>query len=129
MGTFQVSLEIGDSGGSRYREVATLVDTGPAYAWIPHPLLDELGLEPAISLPFLLADGRVVERDLTETRVRLDGHVRTTIVVFGDENSDALLGANTLEGFGLMVNPVNRCLAPVERFPMGHAAWGNVNVG
>ena len=105
------------------------MDSGAPYTWIPHFILNGLGLEPAFRLPFVLADGRVVERDLIETRVRLDGQVRTTVVVFGDENSDALLGAYTLEGFGLMVDLINRHLAPVERFPMGYAVWGNVNVG
>ena len=124
-----MSLEIGDSGGSRYREVDALVDSGAAYTWIPHSILDELGLEPSFRLPFVLADGRVVDRDVTETRARLDGQVRTTIVVFGDENTNALLGAYTLEGFGLMVDPINQRPVPVERFPMGAASRGRVNVG
>ena len=119
MGTFEVVLEIGDSSGERYRGVRALVDTGAAYTWVPGSMLEELGLERSFWLPFVLADGRVVERDLTETRVRLDGQVRTTIVVFGDEGSGLLMGAYTLEGFGLAVDPINRRLVPIERFPMG----------
>ena len=130
MGTFQVTLEIGDAAGARYRRVSALVDTGAAYTWVPSPILEELGLEPAFRLDFVLADGRVVERDVTETRVRLDGQVRTTIVVFGDESSDALLGAYSLEGFGVSVDPVNRKLVPIERFPMAPvASKGKPHVG
>ena len=129
MGTFEVSLEIGDSDGSRYQQVEVLVDSGAAYTWIPHTILDELDLEPAFRLAFLLADRREIERDVTETRMRLGGRVLTRIVVFGDAGSAALLGADTLEGFGLMVDPINRRLVPVERFPMGAAAPGDVNVG
>jgi len=84
VGTFRVTLEIGDARGERYQQVSTLVDTGAAYAWIPASTLEGLGLEPSFRLSFILADGRVIERDVTETRVRLDGQGRTTIVVFGD---------------------------------------------
>ena len=105
-------------GGERFVGVSALVDTGAAYTWVPAGVLKELGLEPAFRLPFVLADGRVVERDLTETRVRLNGQTRTTIVVFGDSSSDNLMGAYTLEGFGVMVDPVSRRLVPIGRFPM-----------
>ena len=98
--------------------MSALVDTGAAYTWVPAGVLKELGLEPAFRLPFVLADGRVVERDLTETRVRLNGQTRTTIVVFGDSSSDNLMGAYTLEGFGVMVDPVSRRLVPIGRFSM-----------
>ena len=118
MGTFRVTLEIGDTGGVRYQQVSALVDSGAAYTWIPGTILEALDLEPSFRLAFILADGRVIERDVTETRVRLDGQVRTTIVVFGDQGSEPLMGAYTLEGFGLAVDPINRRLLHIERFPM-----------
>ena len=96
-----------------------MVDTGAAYTWIPGSTLEGLGLERSFRLPFVLADGRIVERDLTETRLRLDGQVRTRIVVLGDEGSEPLLGADTLEGLGLSVDPINRRLVPISRFPIG----------
>lgn len=118
MGTFQVQIEIGDTRGGRYEAVSAMADTGAAYTWVPRPLLERLGLQPSFRLSFVLADGRVIERDVTETRVRLDGSMRTTIVVFGDEGSAPLLGAYTLEGFGLSVDPVNKQLVPIPQFPM-----------
>ena len=118
MGTFQVNVKIGDPVGERWEKVSAMVDTAAAYTWIPASILAQLGVEPAFRLPFVFADGRVIEKDVTETRVRLDGQVRTTIAVFGDEGTLALLGAYTLEGLGLSVDPVNRRLVPIERFPM-----------
>ena len=118
MGTFSVTLEIGNASGERNSEVSALVDTGAAYTWVPGSILEGLGLEPSFRWPFELADGQVIERDLTETRVRMNGHDRTTIVIFGDEGTGSLLGAYTLESFGLQVDPVNRRLVPIERFPM-----------
>ena len=118
MSTFTVQMEIGDVQGGRFTPVTALVDTGAAYSWVPKSVLEELGLEPSFQLRFVLADGSVIRRDLTETKIRLDGQVRTTNVVFGDETSDALLGAYSLEGFGMAVDPINRKLTPIPLFPM-----------
>jgi len=89
------------------------VDTGASYTWVPGPLLARLGVRPAFRFPFLLADGRQIEREMAETRVRLDGQERTTLVVFGDEGTQPLLGSYTMEGFGVAPDPVNRRLIPV----------------
>ena len=113
MGTFQVTLEIGDQQGERWRAVETVVDTGATYSWVPGSVLRELGVEPSIHFPFILADGRRIERDMAETRVRLEGEIRTTLVVLGDEGTQPLLGSFTLEAFGVAVDPVNRRLMPV----------------
>ena len=36
-----------------------------------------------------------------------------TLVIFGDKESEPLLGAVTLEEFGLAIDPVNKSLMPV----------------
>ena len=113
MGTFRVALEVGDPRGERWITVEALVDTGASYTWIPQSTLRALGLVPTFRFPFILADGRRLERDMAETRVRLNEQERTTLVVFGDEGTQALLGAYTLEGFGLAPDPLNRRLIPV----------------
>ncbi|MFQ5684969.1 MAG: hypothetical protein ACE5HC_17075 [Candidatus Binatia bacterium] len=113
MGTFRVTAEIGNAQGERYEALEALVDTGATYTWVPRPILERLDVTPAFRHPFMLTDGRRIECDMAETRVRLNGQTRTTIVVFGDENTLPLLGAYTLEGFGLAADPVNRRLIPV----------------
>ena len=113
MGTFRVNVEIGDARGERFEPLEVLVDTGATYMWIPRSVLDRLGVTPAFRFPFILADGRQIDRDMAETRIRLNGQSRTTLVVFGDEGTLPLLGAYTLEGFGLAADPVNRRLIPV----------------
>lgn len=65
-------------------------------------------------MEFETADGRIIEREAAETQVRLDGRTRTWIVVFGDENTAPLIGAETLEGFGLAPDPINHRLIPVR---------------
>jgi clan AA aspartic protease len=113
VGTFRVAIEIGDPQGERWETVEALADTGASYTWAPSSVLEGLGVVPAFRFPFVLADGRRIERDMAETRVRLNGQERTTLVVFGDEGTQPLLGAYTLEGFGLAPDPVGRRLIPV----------------
>ncbi len=105
MGTFRVSIEIGDPGGQRFETVEALVDTGATYTTISAPLLERLGVVPHARDTFLLADGRRVERDIGRTWVRVDGRVELTLVVFGGEDATPLLGAYTLEGLRLMPDP------------------------
>ena len=112
MGTFYMALEIVGPSEGRSESVQALVDTGASYSWVPASVLQRLGVEPTIRFQFILADGRQIERDMAEARVRLNGEERTTLVVFGDEGK-ALLGAYALEGFGLSADPVNRRLVPV----------------
>ena len=46
--------------------------------------------------------------------VELDGNEGPTYVVFGNQDSPAIIGAVTLEGFLLGVDPVEKRLVPVE---------------
>ena len=73
--------------------------------------------------PFRVADGRRIEREVGETRIRLDNRVRTTVVVFGDEESEAILGVVTLEELRLGVDPVGRRFIPVEGLLMVSAGF------
>jgi hypothetical protein len=61
----------------------------------------------------VLADGREVRYPVAWVRVRLDERTQPTLVVCGDSGTEPLLGAFTLEGFGLGVDRVNRRLIPV----------------
>ena len=113
MGTFRVSIEIGDATGQRYEPVEALVDTGATYTTIPAPFLERLGVIPHVRDTFVLADGRQVDRDIGRAWVRIDGRAELTLVVFGDPVAEALLGAYTLDGLRLAADPVGRRLIPV----------------
>src|SRR3972149_6248571 len=118
MGTFRANLEIGDPQGQRYESVEALVDTGSSYTWAPGDLLRRLGGVPQVRLEFETADGRVIERDVAQTWVRHDSNAHISFVVFGEEGSLPLLGAYTLEGFGLAPDPLRQRLVPVRRLAM-----------
>lgn len=118
MGVFTVAIEVGDIEGERFETVDALVDTGASHTVIPASLLKQLGVEPHDKHPFLLADGRSVQRDVGRTWVKVDGHREMTIVVFGDEGTVALLGAVTLEEMRLGVDAVGKKLISVPGYLM-----------
>jgi len=109
----RVTLHLADATGERFQLMEALVDTGASYTWIPRDALDRLGVRPDESRVFVLADGREVRYPVAWVRVRLDERTQPTLVVCGDSGTEPLLGAFTLEGFGLGVDPVNRRLIPV----------------
>lgn len=113
MGTFRVPIDIGDPEGQQWETVEALVDTGASYTVVASDLLSRLGVRPAQRWPFELADGREVEREIGYTMVRIDRESAPTIVVFGPEGREALLGAYTLEGLRLAADPVRRRLIRV----------------
>lgn len=85
-------------------------------------VLRNLGVGPVGRMRFELADGSVVEDDIGEVKVRVAGIERATVVVFASDSAPALLGAYTLEGAGLAVDPVRLSLVPAPairyaRFP------------
>ena len=112
MGTFSWPLRIASVDGRQSRDLEATVDTGAAYTTLPASLLRDLGVEPTGRRKFLVADGRRIDMDYGEARATIDGESVTTIVVFGEDNAPALLGAYTLEGLALAVDPVAQQLVP-----------------
>ncbi len=117
MGVFQHRIGIAAAPEGPFIELDLMVDTGSLYTWIPRRVLEELGVRPTRTRRFILADGSLIDRDVAEVVVRVDGETAHTLCVFGDDGSLALLGAYTLEGFALAVDPVNRRLVPMAEIP------------
>ena len=113
MGTFRVTLEIGDPGGQRFEQIDALVDSGATYTFIPRTILLSLGVQPHRTMSFQMADGTRIQRDFGRTWLKLDGGQEVSPVIFGDDEVTPLLGAVTLEIFGLGIDPVNTRLHPV----------------
>ncbi len=112
MGTFKSAIRISSMDGGKSREVEATVDTGAAYTTLPGCILRELGVEPVGKRRFLLADGRRIDMDYGEARATINGESVTTLVVFGKDDAPPLLGAYTLEGLALAVDPVGQRLVP-----------------
>ena len=116
MGVFTHSVEVGNPEATRFQEVEAIVDTSASYSQAPASFLRGLGIEPHRKMDLVLADGRTSEVDLGRTWVQVDGQREITLMVFGEEGSEALLGAYTLEGLGLAVDPVARRLVPASGY-------------
>ena len=118
MGTFLVTIDVGDPQGQTWESIDALVDTGSTYTWIPRRLLERLDVGPQFLREFETADGRVIQRDMAITMVRWDGEMMPTLVVFGGDGDAVLLGAYTMEGFALAPDPVNQRLVRVRGLAM-----------
>ena len=114
MGTFNWPMRIAGMDGRQSRDIEATVDTGAAYTTLPAHLLREIGVEPTGQRRFLLADGRRVDMDYGRAWVTIDGESEVTVVVFGEDDGPALLGAYTLEGLALAVDPVEQRLVPTH---------------
>ena len=118
MGTFSVPIDVISADGSRFVTVDATVNTRSTYTCLPDTLLRDLGVTPRDSIPTELADGSIVKDDIGEARVRVAGIESTTIVVFAGESAPTLLGAYTLEGALLAVDPVEQKLYPTRAVRM-----------
>ena len=125
VGTFTVTIEVGDGLRERFIALETLVDSGSTFSWIPRRVLLDLGHAPRFRLPLRLADGRRIERDAADdVPIRIAGVIRGAVCIFAEEGESPLLGAHTLEAHLLAVDPVARRLVPVEALAMGSTQPG-----
>jgi clan AA aspartic protease len=86
-----------------------LVDSGANYTLLPEATWKKLGLEPKRSMEFTLADGTIVERNVSECQIELDVGRQHTPVVLGEPGDDLpLLGVVTLEELGVVFDPFRR---------------------
>ena len=114
MSIFHYPLEITGPNSSEFQEVMALVDTGATFTQVPEPLLRDLGVQPTEVVRFRLADGSTIQRPIAETKVRIEGQIVNTVVVFGDDHADSLLGVYTLERALLVVDPAGQRLIPTD---------------
>lgn len=109
MGTFRVDIELENPTTPGVRAVVrnALVDTGAALSWLPRRVIDSLGARRLKLWYFRQADGSVLERWTAELRVYAGGTSTIDEVVIGEETDLVLLGARSLEGLNLRVDPVS----------------------
>jgi predicted aspartyl protease len=92
-----------------------LVDSGATYTVLAESVWRELELEPMGEMEFILADGTVIRRRVSEVLLELPGYgERHTPVVLGESEDENLIGVVTLEIFGLMLDPFKRVLRPIR---------------
>ena len=115
MGLTHVRVTVGNPASGRKTEtVQCLVDSGAIYSLIPGAVLKRLGIEAHSTREFILANGEIIRRKLATATFEYEGHRGDSMVIVGEPGDEALLGATTLEGFGLMLDPFRRELRPLQ---------------
>lgn len=113
MGTLFSGVQVASPDRPDTREtVELLVDSGSMYTWVSANVLRELGVQPTERRRLITIEGRMTEREAAEVLITLEGHTLHTLCLFGEPGDLEVLGAYTLEGFGLAIDPVQRRLIP-----------------
>jgi predicted aspartyl protease len=95
-----------------------LVDTGSEFTWVPERILESIDIRrEKKDVKFVLANGQEVTRSVGFAIIRLDKYFTIDEVVFAEPGDLALLGARTLEGLNLTVEPVKRRLVASVPLP------------
>ncbi len=124
MGTFRTDVEIENPAkpGARRTIANALVDTGAELSWFPRTVLEELGVERLKLWHFRQADGTVLARWTGAVRLGVAGVWTVDEVVFGEARDLVLLGARSLEGLNLRVEPATKRLVDAGPAPAAAAA-------
>jgi len=114
VGTFTVLATLSNPTHPESRlTLDLLVDTGATWTLLPAGAVARLGLATPRDRTVLLASGDRVVYPMGQVALRLDGEELTTIFLAGPPDCRPLLGAVTLEEFGLAPDPVRKVLIPI----------------
>ena len=120
MGTFYAKCRI-ENPVNRARSVVIpklLVDTGSECTWVSGRTLEKIGIQrEKKDLAFVLANGQQVTRSVGFSIIRLDKSFTIDEVVFAEPGDLPLLGARTLEGLNLTVDPRKKRLVSAGPLP------------
>ena len=120
MGTFYAKCRI-ENPSDRTRSALlekVLVDTGSEFTWVSEKTLERIGIrQEKKDVGFVLANGEQVTRSVGFAIIRLDKYFTIDEVVFAEPGDLMLLGARTLEGLNLTVDPRRRRLVAAGPVP------------
>ena len=107
-----MTIEVGGAREERFESLEVLVDTGATFTTVPAELHRRRGFSPQRTVPVRLADGTIIEDEVCDAVIRLEGQTFYTPVTFGRESEPNLLGVVALETALLAVDPVEQRLVP-----------------
>ena len=114
MGTFYVKFTIRNPADpARALDLEGLVDTGAHFTQVPKTLLDQIGLIPFGIRKVQYANGPIASKSVASAEILIEQEVTPTVVICGDAHDLFLIGAFTMEGLNLGVDPVHKRLIPL----------------
>jgi predicted aspartyl protease len=125
MGTFRTTIHI-ENWVTRNRLATVpdaLVDTGCATTWVPEEILHGLAIPVEDTKGFVTATGERVTRDFGYAIVHAAGARTIDEVVFARPGDVILLGARSLSGLNLKVDPRKKQLVPAGPILAGVGVW------
>ena len=120
MGTFYTKCKIENPSNRARSQVLEklLVDTGSEFTWVSQKALVNIGIkQEKKDVGFVLAKGEQVTRSVGFAIVRIDKYFTIDEVVFAQPGDLMPLGARTLEGMNLTVEPQRRRLVAAGPLP------------
>jgi predicted aspartyl protease len=90
-----------------------IVDSGSVFSVVPTEVLRRLGIRPRRQQTFQLANNAHIVRWKGGALFKFREYEGVAEVIFGEEGDATLLGAHTLEAFGLGLDPIKRELRPM----------------
>mgnify|MGYP006441812649 FL=1 len=121
MGAFRVGCQIENhSNPQRSLKLRSLlVDTGAEHTWINSQKLEKIGIEPVKKdVQFQMANGQVITRCIGFMVIKVNKAFTVDEVVFGQKGDMELLGARSLEGLNLNVDPKRKKLVAAGPYPV-----------
>lgn len=114
MGTFRTDVKV-ENILNRARSLTVpqmLVDTGSEMTWVPSAMLESIGVERTRKVrTFTRANGQQVSRPVGYAFVRVSPDFETVDeVVFAEPGDLSILGARSLEGLNVRIDPQGRQL-------------------
>jgi len=120
MGTFHTACTV-ENHVDRSKSVRLqklLVDTGSEYTWVSGAKLEKIGVQrEKKDLRFVMANGQVVTRSVGFAILRVGKNFTIDEVVFAEPGDLLLLGARTLEGLNLRIDPAKKKLVAAGPLP------------
>lgn len=111
MGTTHVTVTIRNPARPKKSwEGLFLVDTGAIDSLVPGIHLKSIGLAPKGQRTYELADGSEVKMDITTADIEFMGEIVGGTIIFGDKDTEPILGVTALESVGIEVDPRNQRL-------------------
>ena len=88
-----------------------LVDSGASLTVLPESSWKQLRLKPRNTIAVMLADGRVVTRDVGQVDVAFGDKSVATKVILGETDDSKLIGVLTLAEMGMVLDPIKRTVS------------------
>ena len=120
MGTFYARCKVENPVDRKRSAIVPklLIDTGSEYSWFSERTLGRIGIRrEKKDVTFVLANGEHVSRSTGFAIIRLDKYFTIDEVVFAQPGDLSLLGARTLEGLNLTIDPARKKLVAAGPLP------------